>query len=459
MSVTGQSRRAASPREAETPFRILVLGDFSGRSNRQVSEPLGARVCRKIDIDNFDDVLARLQPQLELALPSGPLHLAFTALDDFHPDRLFARIALFRELRGEPGKASPAPGEAASKPESNRAMFERLLGEAPANAPAKKNPVQELIAQAVEPHIVPPADPSAGSAAAATDLARTALMRVLLHDPSFKALEAAWRGLDSLVRNVETEEGLEISLLDVSKSEFVADLREHDDLAESGFFKKIVQETIQTPGANPWSLIVADYFFSSEEADVHGLARAGKIAEAAGAPILTSIESALVDAAISRDGMRAPLWSALRQLPFATSIGMAAPQILLRLPYGKATDPIDSFPFEELEDPTAQPQFLWGNPAFAIARLIAQSFAENGWDFTPGDTDELADLPHHTWRGDGEAKMTPCAERWLTDVEGERLLDSGIMPLLSIRGRNAVKVPRIQSLADPPAPLRGAWEG
>jgi hypothetical protein len=53
--------------------------------------------------------------------------------------------------------------------------------------------------------------------------------------------------------------------------------------------------------------------------------------------------------------------------------------------------------------------------------------------------------------------MTPCAERWLTDVEGDRLLAAGIMPLLSIRGRNAVKAPRMQAIADPAVPLRGPW--
>lgn len=463
LSVTGRAARTAPRHDSEAPFRLLVIGDFSGRAHRNdVSEPLASRGCRKIDIDNFEAVLSRLQPQLDLVINSRKVPLAFTSLDDFHPDRIFARTQWIRELSAEPQGVPQESTASAPAQESNREMFARLLGEAPEEgaakrAAAKPDPIQELIAQAVAPHIVAPAKPSAAFEAAAIDIARSAQMRAIMHHPAFQALEAAWRGVDFLVRNLDTDDGLEICILDASKAELIADLAPDRDLAESGLFKKVIEETIQSPGVTGWSVLIADFFFAANDDDARCLACVGKIADAAGAPFLTSLDDALVTAAISRDGLRDPLWSALRSLPHARAIGVAAPRLLLRLPYGKATDAIESFAFEELEAPDAHAQFLWGNPAFGIARLIAESFAENGWDFTPGEHDELADLPHHTWRADGEAKMTPCAEQWLTDVEGERLIDAGIMPLLSIRGRNAVKVPRFQSIADPPAELTGRW--
>jgi type VI secretion system protein ImpC len=458
LSVTGRAARIAPRHDREAPFRLLVIGDFSGRAHRNVSEPLASRRCHKIDIDSFDAVLGRLQPQLELVINSRKVALAFSSLDDFHPDRIFARTPWIRELSAEPPAVPQESPASARAPESNREMFARLLGETPEErGAAKPDHIQELIAQAVAPHIVAPADPSAAFEAAAIDVARSAQMRALIHHPAFQALEAAWRGVDFLVRNLETDDDLEISILDASKAELIADLGPERDLSESGLFKKVIEETIQTPGATSWSALVGDFFFAANEHDARCLACAGKIADAAGAPFLTSLDDALVTAAISRDGLHDPLWAALRSLSHARAIGVAAPRLLLRLPYGKATDAIESFAFEELEAPDAHAQFLWGNPAFGIARLIAESFAENGWDFTPGEHDELADLPHHTWRADGETRTTPCAERWLTDVAGERLIDAGIMPLLSIRGRNAVKVPRFQSIADPPAELMGRW--
>jgi len=464
LGVSARASRSNSPRESDAPFRILVIGDFSGRKNRGLCEEIASRRCIKIDPDNFDAVLARLEPQLDLELGGIRVRLTFAALDDFHPDRIFARVPMVRDATPASFPSAPAAASATperSRKETDQETLQRLLGGAsPATgtpAPSQPDHIRNLIAQAVAPHIVASPDPGAARTAEAIDLARSTQMRTILHHTHFQALEAAWRGVDSLVRNLETDNGVEICLLDASADELSADLQSTDDLSTSGFFKKVVEETIQSPGAVAWSLIVADFFFSTNEPNARCLARAGKIAEACGAPLLTSLQSGLVDAALSRDGLKDPVWTVLRSFPHSSSIGVAAPRLLLRVPYGKSTDPIDSFAFEELESPEMHEAFLWGNPAFAIARLIAEGFLQNGWDFTPGDLDELTDLPHHSWRADGEARMTPCAGRWLTDVEGERLLDAGIMPILSIRGRNAVKLPRIQSIADPPAPLRGRW--
>lgn len=56
--------------DPETPFRIAMLGDFSGRANRGLSESGDALASRRpllIDRDNFDSVLAKVAPRLELA--------------------------------------------------------------------------------------------------------------------------------------------------------------------------------------------------------------------------------------------------------------------------------------------------------------------------------------------------------------------------------------------------------
>ncbi len=53
--------------------------------------------------------------------------------------------------------------------------------------------------------------------------------------------------------------------------------------------------------------------------------------------------------------------------------------------------------------------------------------------------------------------MKPCAEVMLGEHAGAAILTRGIMPLLSYRGRNAARLMRFQSLADPPAALPGSW--
>src|SRR5271165_5729467 len=96
----GGDDSSARPRE-DTPFRMALLGDFSGRSNRgQVEASSANRRTLLIDRDNFDEVLARLGVGLDLSIGgSAPLGLRFSELDDFHPDRLFERAEMFRRLR------------------------------------------------------------------------------------------------------------------------------------------------------------------------------------------------------------------------------------------------------------------------------------------------------------------------------------------------------------------------
>ena len=95
-------------------------------------------------------------------------------------------------------------------------------------------------------------------------------------------------------------------------------------------------------------------------------------------------------------------WRLLRTSAVAPWLGLALPRVLLRMPYGRKADPIEAFAFEEMpmgRDPGA---YLWGNPAFVCARLIADAFAENGWEFSPGEVLDVEDLPMHIYEEAGE---------------------------------------------------------
>ena len=84
----------------ETPFRILVMGDFSGRAGR--SETPAQRRLKPvvIDRDNFDDVMAGLEVQLHVGGKGDQgVRLQFSELDDFHPDRIYQQSQLFQQLR------------------------------------------------------------------------------------------------------------------------------------------------------------------------------------------------------------------------------------------------------------------------------------------------------------------------------------------------------------------------
>ena len=100
-------------------------------------------------------------------------------------------------------------------------------------------------------------------------------------------------------------------------------------------------------------------------------------------------------------------WRLLRTSAVAPWLGLALPRVLLRLPYGQKTDPVESFAFEEMPGGRDPEAYLWGNPAYACVRLIAAAFAENGWDFNPGDVLELDDCPAHVTKKPANGRCNP----------------------------------------------------
>src|SRR6478735_5931726 len=81
----------------ELPFVVGVMGDFSGDPTQPV-RPLSERKFIQIDRDNFDDVMARMAPGLNLKVDNKlqddgsqmSVNLAFNALEDFEPARIAA---------------------------------------------------------------------------------------------------------------------------------------------------------------------------------------------------------------------------------------------------------------------------------------------------------------------------------------------------------------------------------
>jgi type VI secretion system protein ImpC len=507
VSVAASMEHAEAAPEPGTPFRILLLGDFSGRSSRGIFEPaaIGAgREPLRVDRDNLEEKPGRPGAELDLegmGDESFRETLRFDTLDAFHPDKIFERAEVFRALREARERLKdPKTYEAAAA--LVRAWTER---EAPARTPEPEGPapargegvpdsvdlVKELIAagqrrardaghlpggddwnlflqRIVQPHLVPREDPAQPALIAGVDRAAGALMRAILHHPEFQALEAAWRALDFLVRRLETDGDLQLFVFDVSKAEVAADLSSATELSATGTYKLLVERTLGTPGGSPWAVVAGNYTFDQTPEDVAMLSRMAKLARAAGAPFLAAASPQIVgcrslaetpDPSEWRSGGvgGATLWEALRELPEASYLGLALPRFLLRLPYGKGTDPLEAFDFDEVPQGAGHEDYLWGNPGIACLCLLGQAFGEYGWGLRPGVFQEIDGLPLHVYKEDGESRAKPCAETLLTFRAAEIILEKGLMPLLSIQGRDSVRLGRFQSIRNPLTPLAGRW--
>ena len=123
-------------------------------------------------------------------------------------------------------------------------------------------------------------------------------------------------------------------------------------------------------------------------------------------------------------------------------------------PYGPESDPIETLPFAEFPELAAHESYLWANPAFALAMLLAPSFDDSG-RFEPSYLDDsVTDLPILFERTeDGETRTKPCAEVLLARRAADRFEQAGLMPILSVRDEGIVRLARLASIAEPAAPL------
>jgi len=484
-------------------FRVLLIGDFSARAARGVQAPLAGREARKIDVDNWEDVLRSLGPEATVPVADGSAGITIRPeeIDDFHPDVLFDRLDVFRalrslrkrlrdpasfdaaaaEIRSWAGAPAEPPAPAADKPrpagEADGDTLGRLLGDRPAHAdrpapsPGGAGALDAILRGVVGPYIVPDTKMEQSALLARLDDVVAGQMRAILKDGAFRGLEAAWRSMHFLVTHLETDEQLTLSLLDATKPELIADLMAGDDLQSTALFKLLVTRAVGSQGGEPWSLVAVAERFDKAIVDAALLGRMAKIAQAAGAPLVAGARDRVggcdsLAATPDPDDWSAPIapeedaaWTALRQLPEARWLALALPRMLLRLPYGRDTDPVERFDFEEVDDAWGHESYLWGNPAFALVQVLGAGFVDRGWDMAAELYRDIDDLPMHVYTADGDRQVMPCAEAYLSDRAGEALQQQGLTALLSVQGRNCIRTRGIGCLADPVTALAGPWKG
>jgi type VI secretion system protein ImpC len=398
----------------EIPFVIGVIADLSGPQ----ADPLRAPDKRFVSIDrgNFDFVLAATRPRLMLrsnnvffAEDNSAVEISFESIADFEPgailDRwvpltrlvelrktlvnLLERVKQDRGLEHELVRAL----RKARQPGSTDLQGEigRLLGESD-GAPAGDSPAafsaRMLALPAVEEHLVGKQDLTT-TLEAVIALVQQAIFKELiavLHAPEFRELEATWRGLHYLVCQSETNECLKIRVLNAAKRGLGKELRKFEGwrFDQSPLCKAMFTQALGQYGGEAFDCFVVAYEFSRSRQDFALLQNLSNIAVLAAAPIITAAHPSF--------GLLES-WGALHQLTggigftdpdnepwwtFGYSDGarhvvMTLPRFLLRIPYSVELNPSGVDDFEEVVG--SPKDYVWGNPAFALASALASSFS------------------------------------------------------------------------------------
>ncbi|WP_348539126.1 type VI secretion system contractile sheath large subunit [Ruegeria sp. R8_1] len=472
-------------------FRIAIFGDFSGRAARgqmETGDALAARAPILLDADTVEDVISGFATTLVLPIgkDGAGIEVKLTELDDLHPDELYEKVALFEGLSGLKGQLGAGAtadhaakqltawgeefGQAVVPPRKTSggntvradlklSDFQKLIGDASGEL-AQPSPVDDLLKRVVGPHIRKLPSPDVAAMKTAVDEALSTAMRMVLHHPEFQSVEAQWRSLDLIARSVEDDDTLDVILYDVSAEEIAADLASEEDLAQTGLVRLLTEEPLdEENGRGGYSALIGLYTFEETPPHAELLGRIGRVAAHVDAPFISAITPAYLD--IQKED-RHPLvvkaWETFRAMPEAGHVGLASPRFMLRRPYGAKSEPIYEFDFEEFTETEGLRGMLWANPAVLVTILLARSFKQNGKAMNLGSVMSLGGVPYHFVNDRyGDQVALPCTERNLTMEKHEHSVQRGYMPVLSVKGRDEIRLGSFNSVAG--HEILGPWSG
>jgi type VI secretion system protein ImpC len=330
-----------------------------------------------------------------------------------------------------------------------------------------KDMVKEFVNQVLEGKMTlsRDAEASIGMRIAEIDRLISLQLNEVMHHPSFQKLEGTWRGIKHLLDQSETNDGLKIKLLNVSKKDLLRDLQRAPEFDQSAFFKKVYEEEFGVFGGAPFAALVGDYEFGRGGEDVELLERVSQVASAAHAPFLTAAAPELLNLSeynqltgirdISKvfDSTEYAKWKSFRASDDSRYVALTLPHVLMREPYGKDTRQIDEFAYEEGVDGRDHSKYLWGNAAYALAARLTNSYAKYGWCAAIRGVEGgglVEGLATHNFRTDeGDLALKCPTEVSITDRREKELADQGLVPLVHCKGTDYAAFFSVQTANKP----------
>jgi type VI secretion system ImpC/EvpB family protein len=290
---------------------------------------------------------------------------------------------------------------------------------------------------------------------AALDAAIGEQTNAILHHPRFQKLEASWRGLHYLAEQSDEDSNVKIRVLDISWKELARDAERAIEFDQSQLFRKIYNEEFDTPGGQPFGLLLGDYEIHHRPTaeypfdDVSILTAVSHVAAAAFAPFVAGVHPSIfgldrftgleqpLDLSRSFEQVEFLKWKAFRDTEDSRFVGLTLPRVLMRLPYEDDGARVDGFRFSEDVARPDRSQYLWGNAAYAFGAVAIRAFAESGWlagirgvrrgeeggGLVPG-------LPVHSFSTDRRGIAPKCStDAVVTDFQEQELGELGFIPL------------------------------
>ncbi len=370
----------------------------------------------------------------------------------------------------EQKRAAAAPAKEQEVAEAP--LLEQIIQEGRFNRDAAarergKDMIQAFVAQVVEGQVAlsRDADATINARIAQIDHLISLQLNDILHHADFQKIESAWRGLKYLLDRSETSDMLKIKIMNVSKKDLLRDLQRAPEFDQSALFKKVYEEEFGVFGGAPFAALIGNYEFGRGPEDMELLEKVAAVASTAHAPFLSAASPELMnlesftDLGAPRDmgkvfdSTEYAKWKSFRASDDSRYVGLCLPHILMRLPYGKDTVPVEGFAYEEGVDGTDHSKYLWGNAAFALGARLTASFAKYGWCAAIRGVEGggmVEGLPAHTFRTDeGDVALKCPTEIAITDRREKELADQGFVPLVHCKNTDYAAFFSVQSCNKP----------
>lgn len=278
-------------------------------------------------------------------------------------------------------------------------------------------------------------------------------LREIMHAPNFQAVEATWRGMYYLVSRAETGKMLKLYVFNATKQELLDDMDRAVDKDQSRLFKMIYEAGYGTLGGEPYSLLVGGYEMGRGAQDIDFLTKIAEVAAASHAPFITAASASIFgldgfgDLARPRDlekifeGVELVGFQSFRESEDSRYVTLVLPHVLLRLPYGAKSMPVQGMSFEENPDASRPGDFLWGNAAYLLAERITNAFSLYAWTAAIRGVEggglieglPLYNYPIYSTNSDAQQLFCPT-EVSITDRREKELSDLGFIALCHCMG-------------------------
>ncbi|MCH9644968.1 MAG: type VI secretion system contractile sheath large subunit [Gammaproteobacteria bacterium] len=291
------------------------------------------------------------------------------------------------------------------------------------------------------------------------DAKLSAQMAEVMHAPELQKLEGSWRGLFYFVSNTMCSELLKIRLFNASKVELLKDMQKSMEFDQSYIFKQVYEQEYDMPGGTPYGLLIGDYELTSTQPDINFLTCISKVAASAFAPYVGGITSSFMgfetwddlskpaDLSKIMNSLEYVAWRGFRESDEASFVALTMPRVLSRLPYGKDTNPVEEFDFEEAPKnkngkhaPMPNNHFTWMNSSYVMGARMTESFFNNGWCTEVRGAEgggKVENLPAYIFQSDkGDFHLQCPTEVAITDRREFELDNLGFIPFCHYKNTN-----------------------